>query len=76
MEGALSAFVDAVNATGGVYARSSGLHATVAGERPEDVGEPWIDLGEAYVLACAATGAAPLIDKRLSEQPEHGDHSD
>ena len=46
---ALCQFVQTVDATGGVFRDESGCHAPLAD--PE-----WIDLGEAYVQACAALG--------------------
>ncbi len=52
---ALSAFVDTVEATGGVETHRNGLRSPAA-----DV--EWLDLGEAYVIACEALGRVPLID--------------
>lgn len=55
---ALAAFVDTIEATGGVNLQDferSGLHAPEAD--PE-----WVDLGEAYIEACRVLGRVPLID--------------
>jgi hypothetical protein len=54
----LGQFVQTVDATGGVFRDESGCHAPLAD--PD-----WIDLGEAYVEACAALGR----DIILAETP-------
>ena len=51
---ALTEFVEAIEATGGVAKDDSGLLAPVAD--PE-----WVDLGEAYASACRAIGREPVI---------------
>ena len=51
-EAALREFIDAIEATGGVVTTDCGLYAPVADE-------DWIDLGEAYVRACAALQRQP-----------------
>ena len=51
---ALSAFVDTIEATGGVEKLENGLHAP-------DADPEWIDLGETYVEACRVLGRVPLI---------------
>jgi hypothetical protein len=53
MKDALTHFVAAINATGGVVQTHDGFYAPVA-----DV--DWIDLGEAYEKACEALGI-PLV---------------
>lgn len=52
---ALTALCDTIESTGGLVRGDSGLLAP-AGD------EDWIDLGEAYVLACRALGREPMID--------------
>jgi hypothetical protein len=51
---ALLEFVEAIEATGGVTRDDSGLYAPVADQE-------WVDLGEAYINACAALGVKPVI---------------
>ncbi len=54
MRSALDAIIDTIEASGGGIRGEDGLLS------PE--GDPdWIDLGEAYVLACTAIGRTPLI---------------
>ena len=49
---ALQALVDTVNATGGVTTGSNGRVMTI--------GDPeWLDLADAYVMACEALGVKP-----------------
>ncbi|HSZ58999.1 MAG TPA: hypothetical protein VK797_25385 [Tepidisphaeraceae bacterium] len=54
---ALCQFVQTVDATGGVFHDESGCHAPLADS-------DWIDLGEAYVQACAALGRDILLAQR------------
>lgn len=57
-ETACRMLVDTINATGGVRINKRG--------RPEPLGDPeWIDLGEAYLAACATLNLDPVI----SEEP-------
>lgn len=63
LEAALEALVATIDATGGVSVASDGLHAPVC-----DC--DWIDLGEAYVLACAVLGRDPRI--HIEEDQQHG----
>jgi hypothetical protein len=63
---ALAEFVDVIEATGGVAKDDAGLHAPMAD--PE-----WIDLGEAYVRACAVLGKESVVavaDDELHEPCE------
>ena len=51
---ALAAFLDTIDATGGVFEDDGGFYAPV--------GDPeWTDLGEAYQKGCAALQREPLI---------------
>lgn len=52
---ALDAFVDAIDATGGVVKTRSGHYAPVADE-------DWIDLGEAYMDACEVLDIEPKVE--------------
>ncbi len=52
---ALKDFIEAINATGGVEFSGRGECAPVAD--PD-----WIDLGSAYLAACAAIGVSPKRD--------------
>jgi hypothetical protein len=61
---ALKAFVDAINATGGVVSSETGIMVPVA-ERE------WSDLGDAYATACKALGVPP----RTSQTPDPNDQS-
>ena len=54
---ALNDFIDTINVTGGIVLQSGGLYAPAADEE-------WIDLGEAYILACEATGKKPKKDDK------------
>jgi len=56
---ALKAFVDTINATGGVVSSESGTMAPAAD------GE-WFDLGDAYATACKALGLIPRIQQANS----------
>ena len=51
---ALKAFVDAIDATGGVRRQSDGCYVPVADE-------DWIDLGDAYLDACIALDRKPIV---------------
>jgi hypothetical protein len=53
MAAALKALVDAINATGGLV--SSGPVSVAPAADPE-----WVDLGDAYLLACEALGVTPF----------------
>jgi hypothetical protein len=55
---ALEEFVSAIEVTGGVKAdpEGSGLHVPVGDEE-------WVDLGEAYLKACAALGRKPKVEQ-------------
>ena len=60
LRAALDTFIDTIEATGGCVRDQDGHVA------PE--GDPdWIDLGEAYVRACAALGRTPLIVGSVDE---------
>lgn len=65
MTKALQALVDTINATGGV---EQAIEVTPAAD-PE-----WVDLGEAYLLACAALGVEPKVhvlpSGRTPEDPD------
>ena len=51
---ALQSLISTINATGGVLAFPDGTHGPC--------GDPdWIDLADAYLAACAETGATPMI---------------
>ena len=52
----LDIFIDTIEVTGGVIRDRDGLHAPVAD--PE-----WVDLGEAYTLACAVVGKEPKVQE-------------
>lgn len=57
---ALRAFVQAIDATGGIEYDHAGY--------PCPVGDyAWIDLGEAYLLACRALGREPLVANAPAE---------
>ena len=53
--GALAAFVDAIDATGGVTTDRKGCTVPIADEE-------WADLGGAYLAACSALGRPPKQD--------------
>jgi hypothetical protein len=60
---ALEQFVRTVEATGGVIRSESGCY--------EPLGDPeWIDIGDAYVEACAVLGREVLLieDRQTAEQ--------
>lgn len=59
-EVALLEFIEAVEATGGVIVQGDGLHAPVA-----DL--DWVDVGEAYVRACAAMNRIPQGDTEVDQ---------
>lgn len=51
---ALEAFVDTIEATGGLIPGEFGMLSPA--------GDPtWSDLGSAYLLACAALGRKPMV---------------
>lgn len=54
LAGALQIFIEAIEATGGVFKDRKGYFVPVADE-------DWIDLGEAYVEACHALDEPPKI---------------
>ncbi len=56
---ALTAFVDAINATGGLVSSASGSMVPAADEQ-------WPDLGDAYASACKALGVDPRIQQASS----------
>ena len=51
---ALAAFVHTIEATGGALGREDGTTVPACDEE-------WVDLGEAYLLACEALGWAPEV---------------
>lgn len=55
-QAALKAFVDAIDATGGVVEFENG-------EIVPAVDEEWLDLGDAYMQACDALGVEPKIEE-------------
>lgn len=55
---ALHEFVDAVTVTGGVIRNRAGLHEPAADRS-------WIDIGEAYVNACAVLGVPAQIYPKI-----------
>jgi hypothetical protein len=59
MQVALEAFVSTVNNTGGVVEY---LDGTILPRRAD---KEWIDLGDAYMLACHALGAKPKLEAVL-----------
>ena len=54
MEEALRDFIRTINATGGLAVNDAGETIPVADE-------DWLDLAEAYLLACDALGVKPLL---------------
>ena len=53
-QNALRHLIDTIEATGGVVADYGGNYVPKADE-------DWLDLGNAYILACEAAGVIPLI---------------
>lgn len=60
LRAALEEFCECIDVTGGVYYTAGGL-ACPQGD------DEWVDLGEAYLGACAALGRPPVIDEDLTE---------
>jgi hypothetical protein len=58
IKGALEEFCRVIEATDGVVETPSGLHEPF-GDRD------WIDLGEAYIQACAALGRKPVVEVEI-----------
>jgi hypothetical protein len=56
-EDGLIGFFQAIESTGGVIKLKTGCHVPVGDEE-------WIDLGEAYLAACAAFDRGPMIVAR------------
>ena len=54
LQKALAEFVDAIDATGGIKVDPKGYRVPCGDE-------DWIDLGEAYVVACKALGREPTV---------------
>ena len=54
LERALRNFIDTIEATGGVVTNEDGFVAP-AGDHE------WVDLGDAYMVACAALGEEPMM---------------
>jgi hypothetical protein len=68
---ALEALCVTIEATGGV------LHPGPKDVYPSPVGDPtWGDLGQAYILACAALGRAPVYQDKENGEDEGGDDDD
>jgi len=59
MEKALKAFINTINATGGIVNPDSSFLAPVADEE-------WLDLGLAYAQACEVLGISPVVAKSAS----------
>lgn len=68
---ALTEFVDAVDACGGVARTRDGLHEPL-GDRE------WVDLGEAYMNACAALGrpAQVIVDDEEDDDDDDDEDDD
>ena len=60
-DAALIAFIETIGNTGGIRRNEEGFSCVA-----EDEPGPWIDLADAYLLACKATGAMPIIDDGFS----------
>ncbi len=57
---ALAAFVDCIDAVGGVKHDEKGFVALVTDE-------DWIDLGDTYLTACAALDRKPVVEQDTEE---------
>lgn len=57
---ALDGFVRTIEATGGVVRLPSGHHVP-------RIDPDWVDLGEAYLMACAAIGRQPMVKHSEAE---------
>ena len=68
IERAILGLISTIEATGGVRLRDDGLHGPLADE-------DWIDLGEAYVDACAAIGRTPVVEVDEFDDEEDDDAS-
>jgi hypothetical protein len=64
----IAGFFNAIESTGGVARQRQGWYIPV-------VDEDWIDLGEAYVEACAAFGREPMVVEK-TDPDDHDDEED